>query len=246
VTETEPNWDDRHRDVKALGILRTLQNSCGEDIVRGKWLDVGCGSGLIAATLAQHVDQVQGVDPEPWGRWIELENAVDNLRLHAGGVDNLRSIITDSSVDVAICNQVYEHVPDPKKLVSELFRVLKPTGICYFAGPNLLWPIEPHVFMPLVHWLPREGVIRVFSQLGVERIKNLDAWSLDCWRLVRLLKNAGFQVAPALQARANAGLSLGEDGIAMQIASRLPAWLERSTLALHPSFVFLLRKKAVR
>jgi SAM-dependent methyltransferase len=238
----DPRWGASGRDVKALAILGTLRAESGDRIVGGQWLDLGCGSGLIASSLARHVGAIQGVDPEPWSRWPELQAVHPNLRFDVGGVDDLPGLVPDASIDVALCNQVYEHVPDPAALVAELHRVLKPGGTCYFAGPNLLWPIEPHVHLPFVHWLPRAPVIRFLSAMGVSRIRGLDAWSLDAWRLRALLRGAGFELHSAFPARARAGIAVGEAGLAARLAARMPAWLERLLLPLFPGFVFILRK----
>lgn len=240
----DPRWGALNRETKALAILGTLRSVCGDVTSKGQWLDIGCGSGLIASSLAPHVEMIRGVDPEPWDRWSGLQAAFSNLRFDIGGVGDLPALIPDASIDVVICNQVYEHVPDPAKLVHELYRVMKPGGCCYFAGPNLLWPVEPHVFLPFVHWFPRGTVIKFLSSLGVSRIQELDAWSLDAWRLRALLRNAGFDLQLAFRARACAGVAAGEGGIAKRLASNLPGWLERLSLALHPGFVFVLRKPA--
>jgi SAM-dependent methyltransferase len=41
----------------------------------------------------------------------------------------------DNTFDFIICNHVLEHVPDDKKAISELFRVLKPNGIAILQVP---------------------------------------------------------------------------------------------------------------
>lgn len=242
VAGKDPRWGASGRDMKALAILATLRAVCGDRIRDGQWLDVGCGSGLIASALAPHVDAIRGVDPEPWQRWADLQADQSNLRFDVGGVEDLSTLIPDASIDVVICNQVYEHVPDPAALIQQLHRVLKPGARCYFAGPNLLWPVEPHVFLPFVHWLPRGPVIQALASLGITRIHGLDAWSLDAWRLQGLLRGAGFEVVTALRARARAGIDIGEGGLAARLAAVMPPWLERLLLPLHPAFVFVLRK----
>lgn len=42
----------------------------------------------------------------------------------------------DSSVDVVISNHVLEHVPDDRKAISEMFRVLKPGGFAILTVPQ--------------------------------------------------------------------------------------------------------------
>jgi len=41
----------------------------------------------------------------------------------------------DNSIDFSICNAVLEHVKEPKKIVDEIYRVLKPEGKVYFDIP---------------------------------------------------------------------------------------------------------------
>jgi ubiquinone/menaquinone biosynthesis C-methylase UbiE len=41
----------------------------------------------------------------------------------------------DSHFDIVICNHVLEHVPDDRRALSELFRVLKPGGLAILQTP---------------------------------------------------------------------------------------------------------------
>lgn len=50
----------------------------------------------------------------------------------------------DNYFDLIICNHVLEHVPDDEKALSELYRVLKPGGICILQTPYS--PILRHSF----------------------------------------------------------------------------------------------------
>lgn len=45
----------------------------------------------------------------------------------------------ENSVDAIICIAVLEHVEEPTKAVSEIYRVLKPGGYCYFYTPFLYY-----------------------------------------------------------------------------------------------------------
>lgn len=40
----------------------------------------------------------------------------------------------NSLADIVLCNQVLEHVKNPEKAVSEMYRLLKPGGILYWFG----------------------------------------------------------------------------------------------------------------
>jgi ubiquinone/menaquinone biosynthesis C-methylase UbiE len=46
--------------------------------------------------------------------------------------------VRDESFDACICSETLEHLPDDKKAVSEIYRVLKPGGRLIFTVPNLL------------------------------------------------------------------------------------------------------------
>lgn len=43
--------------------------------------------------------------------------------------------VADNSFDIVVCFHVLEHIPDEKKAMSELNRVLKPGGVCYIQTP---------------------------------------------------------------------------------------------------------------
>ena len=57
----------------------------------------------------------------------------------------------DNSVDIVVSLQVLEHVADPKAMLLEVFRVLRPGGFFYLTCENYLSWREPHY---RVFWLP--------------------------------------------------------------------------------------------
>jgi len=239
-TTVDPRWGPCDRDKKAKAILGTLQLHCGRDLKNGLWLDIGCGSGGIAAKLACHVEKMVGVDPEPWERWAAYRQQQPNLAFHAGTYHDLENLLGRDSCDVVICNQVYEHVDKPEALLRAVHGVLKLGGICYFAGPNLLWPIEPHVFWPFVHWLPRAFAQRAMRALGSRHSAEFDAYSTHYWRLRRWFRDAGLVPHNAIAARIEAGFAVR--------GKRLPGWLAAmvdATAGISPGFVFVLSKATI-
>ena len=129
-------------------------------------LDLGCSSGVITCALSSMFKQVIGVDYDD----VALKHipagcqAVPNVAFARG--DAMRLGLADASVDVIICAQVYEHVPSDVQLVAEMYRVLKPDGFIFFSGPNKLYPIEPHYFLPFLHWLPNAWADAWLRQLN--------------------------------------------------------------------------------
>jgi SAM-dependent methyltransferase len=99
----------------------------------GRLLDVGCGSGWSSYLLSKVGYQVVGIDLN--AEAFECTTA-PNLTLVEGSAMDLP--FEDASFDVVACHQAIEHIPDPKKAIMEMIRVLKPGGTLCIVGPNLL------------------------------------------------------------------------------------------------------------
>jgi SAM-dependent methyltransferase len=67
---------------------------------------------------------------------------------------------------------VLEHVADLHAVTREIARVTAPGGCGFHVYPGQLRPIEPHLFMPFVHWLPknpaRKWAIATCVACGIE------------------------------------------------------------------------------
>lgn len=231
-----PRWGAENRDTKALAILQTLKHFSPANLSELNCVDIGCGSGGIAFHLAPYVKNMTGVDPEPWARWRDFANSAENLSFLQESVDSLT--LRDESIDLVICNQVYEHVPDAKLLINEIFRVLKPGGCCYFAGPNLLFPIEPHVFWPFVHWIPRKLAVRIMHFFGSKSI--LDAYSTDYWRLKNML--SAFEIINAIPYHLKNPDLFERNGLVWRLLSKSPQPVLEILTPISPGFIFILKK----
>jgi SAM-dependent methyltransferase len=236
----DPRWGQEHRERKAEAIYRTLDMLDHRNWTESVWLDIGCGSGGIASTIAPRVRRMIGIDPEAWRRWADFLQRHDNLEFHAASYREIEAILGRDRVDVVICNQVYEHVDDPSALLRAIYAVLKADGICYFAGPNLLWPIEPHVFWPFVHWLPRQFARRMMRILGSKRAHELDAWSWSYWRLMRNFREAGFEAQVLIRERLL--VEVARPRLRRILRCVPSAWI-RCLAPFAPGFVFALRKR---
>lgn len=95
-----------------------------------------------------------------------------------------------NSFDVVICNQVIEHVPKQHRhqLINEAHSALKSNGIFYIATPNKLWPIEPHVRLPFLSYLPINIANRYANVFRKnDKYDNYDVVLLYLWELKRIL-----------------------------------------------------------
>lgn len=148
-------------------------------------LSVGSSAGIIDDYLADHFHSVVGIDiDEPAIEHARKKFQKANLSFQVGDALNLE--FPDNSFEVVICSQVYEHVPNPQKMLDELFRVLVPGGVCYFAAGNRLMWNEPHYNLPLLSVVPRPVAnfyVRLAKKAGDYHELHYTYWGLR--KLVR-------------------------------------------------------------
>jgi ubiquinone/menaquinone biosynthesis C-methylase UbiE len=93
-------------------------------------LEVGCGTGAVARTLAETFPRcdVLGIDPSPFfiGRASQLGQGLPNLRFAEGDARQLP--LAEESVDVLVFHTTLCHVPELNAALAEARRVLRPGG----------------------------------------------------------------------------------------------------------------------
>ena len=173
------NTERRHR--KAETIVRVCQDFANpRRLAELQMLDIGSSSGIIDNYLADHFGHVTGIDIDEAGMQHAQEKFDrENLRfLHD---DAMQLDIEDNSFDVVVCTQIYEHVPDATAMFSEIFRVLRPGGFCYFAGNNRLMVMEPHYHLPFLSVVPRSlahKYLRLAGKGDYYHEKHFTYWTL--------------------------------------------------------------------
>lgn len=147
-------YDILSRERKAKTMVAVLEDFLGQPLNNYRLLNVGGSAGIIDNYLADHFFSVIGLDiDEPALMYARNNFAKPNLEFHVGDALNLP--FQDNTFDVVVCSNVYEHVPDAHKMMDEIYRVLAPSGVCYFAARNRLMWNEPHYNLPLLSVVPR-------------------------------------------------------------------------------------------
>ena len=219
-------------------------------------LDLGCSSGVITCALSPMFKQVIGVDYDDVAlKHIPADcQAVANVAFARG--DAMRLGLADASIDVIICAQVYEHVPSDVQLVAEMYRVLKPDGFIFFSGPNKLYPIEPHYFLPFLHWLPS-----AWADAWLQRLQRGDHYyerSRTWWSLQTLFRQFAVQdvtwdvlvqqaqrdAQSATPANPKFVPKLPKAAWAQRWIATAPKPLQRLIIPVLPNFNWLLFKRA--
>ena len=142
------------RERKASTMVAVLRDFFGVDLGSLTLLDIGSSTGIIARYLSEHFGRVVGIDVDRSAIDFAQRNFKKaNLNFALG--DALDMAFEDHAFDVIICAHIYEHVADARRLMDEIYRVLKPGGACYFAACNRLSIREPHYRLPFLSMLPR-------------------------------------------------------------------------------------------
>ncbi|MFT5110986.1 MAG: SAM-dependent methyltransferase [Parasphingorhabdus sp.] len=147
-------FDAAGRRKKAGTMISVLSDFSSEPLDQLCALNVGGSAGIIDEYLSRYFLQVTGIDIDEKAILFAKENFQKQGLVFEFG-DAMDMQYEPDSFDVVVCSQVYEHVPDAKILMSEIFRVLKPGGIVYFAAGNRIMVNEPHYNLPFLSIIPR-------------------------------------------------------------------------------------------
>ncbi|GAA0748904.1 bifunctional 2-polyprenyl-6-hydroxyphenol methylase/3-demethylubiquinol 3-O-methyltransferase UbiG [Ideonella azotifigens] len=102
-------------------------------------LDVGCGGGILAESMARRQATVLGIDlsvkPLKVAQLHALEAGVENLSYREVAVEVLAEE-RPASFDIVTCMEMLEHVPDPASVVRACATLVKPGGRVFFSTLN--------------------------------------------------------------------------------------------------------------
>lgn len=136
MTESLPYDLPERKPRPGLYRFRVLAQQVPPSAPLSTWVDVGGGAGefaRIVSDLGYGVTVVDG-DPRNIANLIEdgVQAVLADLNLPIDG-------LTDASYDGASLIEVIEHITHAERLISEVYRVLKPGGVLLFSTPNAAW-----------------------------------------------------------------------------------------------------------
>jgi SAM-dependent methyltransferase len=105
-------------------------------ITSGRSLDVGSAYGGMVVAFAEQGFAAEGVEID--AHWCEL----GNLNCRSKGLGELirhgdfLTASTDEVYDVISCNDVIEHINEPRRALEKMASMLKPGGALYLVIPN--------------------------------------------------------------------------------------------------------------
>ena len=183
-------------------------------------LDLGCGTGVAARTIAGRADfsgRVTGIDRSPHligaaERLAREEGVVGKLEFRAGDSHSLQ--LRDAEFDAVVAHTLFSHLDDPRAVLAEIVRVLKPGGkVGIFDGDyaSLTFASDdpavgkatdetiinaivtnPRVMRQMPQLL-READLQLLSTFAyiVADVGRADFWDTSIKSLTRLLPKAG-------------------------------------------------------
>ncbi|HDY89611.1 MAG TPA: class I SAM-dependent methyltransferase, partial [bacterium] len=126
------------------------------DFGKGILLDVGCGSKPYKL-LFRHVKSYIGMD-------LPSSPKVANLDLYGNGY---HLPFANESADSILCTEVLEHVNNPKLILLEIARVLKPEGHLILTVPEI-WGAHD---LPNDFWrFTQQGISNLTKSSGLEPV----------------------------------------------------------------------------
>ncbi|MCB1922184.1 MAG: bifunctional 2-polyprenyl-6-hydroxyphenol methylase/3-demethylubiquinol 3-O-methyltransferase UbiG [Gammaproteobacteria bacterium] len=134
-------WWDPNSEFKPLHDINPLRLDYIDErvgLADKRVLDVGCGGGILAESMAQRGATVTGIDmgkaPLEVARLHLLESGVEVDYRHIAA--EALAAESPAAFDVVTCMEMLEHVPDPASVIRACAALVKPGGHVFFSTIN--------------------------------------------------------------------------------------------------------------
>ncbi len=131
-------WWDPQSEFRPLHAINPLRLQWIDDAVSLRFkrvLDVGCGGGILAESMAQRGAHVLGIDLADRPLKVAALHARQSSASVAYRAISAEELAQEraGSFDVVTCMEMLEHVPDPHAVISACARLVKPRGWVFFS-----------------------------------------------------------------------------------------------------------------
>ena len=169
--------DGEFRPLHEINPLRLDWIRQHADVQGAKVLDIGCGGGILAESLAQAGAKVTAID------MAESPLAVARLhQIESGAVVDYRRITAEEIAaaepgryDLVTCLEMLEHVPDPAAVITAIHALLRPGGKAFVSTINR----NPKSFMLAI--VGAEYLLKLLPAGTHEYSKFIRPSELDAW-----------------------------------------------------------------
>ncbi len=161
-------WWDIDGNFKPLHMLNPTRLSYIEQGINGlfakKVVDVGCGGGILAESMALKDATVIGIDMAEASLKIAQLHALETKLQQAINISYQKIPVEQFAMenkgqfDVVTCMELLEHVPYPASIIQACCDLVKPGGSVYFSTINKT--IKAYLLMivgaeHLLRWIPK-------------------------------------------------------------------------------------------
>ena len=173
-------WWDPEGDFRSLHEINPLRLDYIRQRVNldgSRVLDVGCGGGILAESMASKGAKVTGIDmaekPLAVARLHQAESGTDVEYLHSSAESLAET--RKAEFDVVTCLEMLEHVPSPGTVIAACTALVKPGGHVFFSTINR----NPKSFLFAI--VGAEYVLRLLPAGTHEYEKFIRPSELDEW-----------------------------------------------------------------
>lgn len=134
-------WWDRDSEFKPLHDINPLRLNYIDDHAKllGKQvIDVGCGGGILAESMARRGAMVTGIDMGETPLSVAQLHALESQVTVTYRQISAEAMAAEApeQYDVVTCMEMLEHVPDPASVVAACATLVKPGGHVFFSSIN--------------------------------------------------------------------------------------------------------------